>query len=153
MRRWPLRRTKLGIDLPSREKKRKIFSLETLEERIIRLISCHDTPGIDSPRTSATHTLIIAQTSDLVLQACGLGSAHSPDQFSPIQQSRPTPRGRGRTPQVGWTQLWGSLRLGCPRGACTRLRIGVACSACTQSARLPLSGSHAMAWSNDSEPC
>ena len=75
-------------------------------------MSSHDRLRVAShPASEATHALIIAQTSDLVLQACGLGSAQSPDQFSQIQQSRPTPRGRGRPQQVGWTQLWGSLLL------------------------------------------
>jgi hypothetical protein len=75
-------------------------------------MSSHDTLRVESHTTSAApHALIIAQTSDLVLQACGLGSAQSPDQFSQIQSGGPIPRGRGRPQQVGWTQLWSSLLL------------------------------------------
>jgi hypothetical protein len=59
-------------------------------------MSSHDTPRVESHQASATHALIIAQASDLVLQACGLGSAQSPDQFSQSQQDEPTPRRRGR---------------------------------------------------------
>jgi len=77
-------------------------------------MSSHDTLRVESHTTSATtHALIIAQTSDLVLRACGLGSAQSPDQFSQIQSGGPIlrGRGRGRPQQVGWTQLWSSLLL------------------------------------------
>ena len=75
-------------------------------------MSSHDTLQVAShPASAATHALIIAQASDLVLQACGLGSAQSPDQFSQIQQGESTPRRRGRPQQVGWTQLWSSLLL------------------------------------------
>ena len=75
-------------------------------------MSSHDTLRVEShPAYAVTHALIIAQTSDLVLQACGLGSAQDPDQFSQIQSGGPIPRGRGRPQQVGWTQLWSSLLL------------------------------------------
>ena len=75
-------------------------------------MSSHDTLWVESQKASAaTHALLIAQTSDLVLQACGLGSMQSPDQFSQIQSGGPIPRGRGRPQQVGWTQLWSSLLL------------------------------------------
>src|SRR5712691_6609714 len=75
-------------------------------------MSSYDTPGVESPQASeAAHALIIAQTSDLLQQACGLGSEHHPDQFSQTQQSRPTTHGRGRPQQVCWTQLWSSLLL------------------------------------------
>jgi DDE family transposase len=74
-------------------------------------MSSHDTPGIDPSQTSATHTLVIAQTSDLVLQACGLGSVQDSNQFSQTQQGESMPRRRGRPQQVGWTQLWSSLLL------------------------------------------
>ncbi len=75
-------------------------------------MSSHDTLWVESQKASAaTHALLIAQTSDLVLQACGLGSMQSPDQFSQIQSGGPIPRGRGRPQQVGWTQLGSSLLL------------------------------------------
>jgi hypothetical protein len=72
-------------------------------------MSSHDTLRVESHQASAgAHALIIAQTTDLLLQACGLGPAQSPDQF---KQDGPTPRGRGRPQQVCWTQLWSSLLL------------------------------------------
>ncbi len=75
-------------------------------------LSLHDTLGVESPTAStATHSLIITQTSDLVLQACGLGPTHSSDQVTQIQQGESIPRRRGRPQQVGWTQLWSSLLL------------------------------------------
>jgi hypothetical protein len=74
-------------------------------------MSSHDTAWVEAHQASATHALIIAQASDLVLQACGLGSAQSPEQLSQIQQGEPTSRRRGRPQQVGWTQLWSSLLL------------------------------------------
>src|SRR6266567_9152591 len=74
-------------------------------------MSSHDIPRIEPQQASATQALIIAQVSDLVLQACGLGSAQNPDQFSQIQQGEPIPRRRGRPQHVGWTQLWSSLLL------------------------------------------
>ncbi len=75
-------------------------------------MSSHDTLGVASHTASAaTSAFIIAQTSDLVLQACGLGSTQSSDQFSQIQQGESIPRRRGRPQQVGWTQLWSSLLL------------------------------------------
>src|SRR6266851_2074433 len=111
MRRRPLRRTKWGIELPRRAKKRKIFSSETFSERIILLMSSHDTPGVDSHQASAAYTHMIAQISDLLLQACGLGQEPRLDQWSQIQQDKTTPRGRGRPQQVSGTQLWSSLLL------------------------------------------
>ncbi len=75
-------------------------------------MSSHDTLAVESQKASeATRALIIAQTSDLLLQACGLGSEPGPDQVSQIQQGEPTARGRGRPQQVCWTQLWSSLLL------------------------------------------
>jgi DDE family transposase len=75
-------------------------------------MSSHDTLQVAShPASAATHALIIAQTSDLVLQACGLGSTQSSDQFSQIQQGESIPRRRGRPQQVSCTQLWSSLLL------------------------------------------
>src|SRR6266700_3550877 len=116
VRQRPLRRTKWGIDLPRREKKRKIFSSETFSERIILLMSSHDTPGADPHQASAAHTHMIEEISDLLLQACGLDQEPCPDQLSQIQQDGITRRGRGRTPQVSGTQLWSSLRLGALQG-------------------------------------
>jgi hypothetical protein len=75
-------------------------------------MSSHDTLRVESHTASAaTHALVIAQTSDLVLQACGLGSTQSSDQFSRIQQGESLPRRRGRPQQVSWTQVWSSLLL------------------------------------------
>jgi hypothetical protein len=74
-------------------------------------MSSHDTPRVGAHQVTATHALIIAQASDVVLQACGLGSVQSPDQLSQIQEGEPTSRKRGRPQQVGWTQLWSSLLL------------------------------------------
>lgn len=75
-------------------------------------MSLHDTLRVDShPVSAATQALITAQTSDLVLQACGLGSTQSSEQFSRIQQGESIPRRRGRPQLVGWTQLWSSLLL------------------------------------------
>ena len=107
----PLRRTKWGIELPRRAKKRKIFSSETFSERILLLMSSHDTPGIDPHQASAAHTHMIEEISDLLLLSCRLGPAQSSDQLSQIQQDGATPRGRGRPQQVGWIQLWSSLLL------------------------------------------
>src|SRR5262252_604918 len=115
MRQWPLRRTKLGIELSSREKKRKIFSSKPFSERIILLMLSHDISRRDSHQASAAHTHMISQISDLLLQACRLSQVQSADQPSQNQQEV-TPRGRGRPRQVGETQLWSSLRLGCIAG-------------------------------------
>ncbi len=90
-------------------------------------MSSHDTLRVESHQASAAHALIIAQTTDLLLQACGLGPAQSPDQF---KQGGPTPRGRGRPQQVCWTQLWSSLLLCALQGmhsfADWRRRLGLA---------------------------
>ena len=60
-------------------------------------MSSHDTLAVESQKASeATRALIIAQTSELLLQACGLGSEPRPDQLSQIQQGEPPSRGRGR---------------------------------------------------------
>src|SRR6266702_2395665 len=107
----PLRRTKWGIELPRREKKRKIFSSETFSERILLLMSSHDPPGVDPHQASAAHTHMIEEISELLLPACRLGQEPRPDQSSQIQQDAATPRGRGRPQQVGGTQLWSSLLL------------------------------------------
>ena len=74
-------------------------------------MSSHDTPGVDSHQASAAYTHMIAQISDLLLQACGLGQEPRLDQWSQIQQDKTTPRGRGRPQQVSGTQLWSSLLL------------------------------------------
>lgn len=70
-------------------------------------MSLHDTPGGEPHQASATHALVVAQTSELLLQACGLGAAQS----SQTQQGESTPRRRGRPQQVSWTHLWSSLLL------------------------------------------
>src|SRR5712692_8753335 len=59
---------------------------------------------------------MIEEISDLLLSVCRLGQEPRPDQSSQIQQDGATPRGRGRTPQVGGTQLWSSLKLGALQG-------------------------------------
>lgn len=75
-------------------------------------MSSNDTPEVRSPQASpATQALIIAQIGDLLLQACGLGPASCPDQFSQTQQNGPIIRGRGRPQQVCPTHLWSSLLL------------------------------------------
>ncbi|SRR5258708_2932514 len=75
-----------------------------------------DTSRIEPHQASTTRARIIAQASDLVLQACGLDSAQSPNQFSQSLQGEATPRRRGRPQQVGWTQLWSSLLLSALQG-------------------------------------
>jgi hypothetical protein len=111
VRSQPLRRTKLEIELQKREEKRKISSSETLSERIFLFMSSHRTSLGELQQASAAHALVVAQTSDFLLQACGLGSAQDPDQCSQIQQGEATPRKRGRPQQIGWTQLCCSLLL------------------------------------------
>src|SRR6266699_3338202 len=74
-------------------------------------MSSHHTPLGKPQQASAAHALIVAQTSDLLLQACGLGSVQGSDPFSQTQQGEGTPRKRGRPQQIGWTQLWCSLLL------------------------------------------
>jgi hypothetical protein len=67
---------------------------------------------LESQKASAvTNALIVAQTSDLLLQACGLGPETRLDQSSQSEQNVPITRGRGRPQQVCWTQLWSSLLL------------------------------------------
>src|SRR5260370_8438176 len=77
----------------------------------MRCMESHDTPGGDFHQGSAAYTHMIAQISDLLLQACGLGQEPRPDQWSQIRQDEATPRGRGRPQQVSGTQLWSSLLL------------------------------------------
>jgi hypothetical protein len=74
-------------------------------------MSFHHT-SLEEPQQGPTaHTLIVAQTSDLLLQACGLGWAQGPDPFKQTQQAEALPRKRGRPQQIGWAQLWCSLLL------------------------------------------
>src|SRR5260370_8686503 len=77
----------------------------------MRCMSCHDAAGVGAHQGSAAYTHMIAQISDLLLQACGLGQEPRPDQWSQIRQDEATPRGRGRPQQVSGTQLWSSLLL------------------------------------------
>jgi hypothetical protein len=97
--------------LPNREKKRKISSSELLSERIFLFMSFHHTSLGEPQQASTAHALVVAQTSDLLLQACGLGSAQDPDPLSQTLQGEAMPRKRGRPQQIGWTQLWCSLLL------------------------------------------
>jgi hypothetical protein len=72
----------------------------------------HHTRQVEAQTASAApHSGIIAQTSDLVLQACRLSSTQSSAHFSQIQPDESMPHRRGRPPHVGWTQLWSSLLL------------------------------------------
>src|SRR5215469_6182606 len=70
-------------------------------------MSLHGTLGVEPHQASATHALVVAQTSELLLQACGLGAAQS----SQTQQGESTPRRRGRPHQVSGAHLWSSLLL------------------------------------------
>jgi len=74
-------------------------------------MSSHDTPRVDAHQASVASTHMVAQISDLLLQACGLGQEPRPDQWSQIQQDEATPRRRGRPQQVSGTQWWSSLLL------------------------------------------
>jgi hypothetical protein len=74
-------------------------------------MSSHHTSLGGPQQASAAHALVVAQTSNLLLQACGLGSVQGSDPFSQTQQGEATPRKRGRPQQIGWTQLWCSLLL------------------------------------------
>ncbi len=74
-------------------------------------MALHDTPGVEPHQASPTHALVVAQTSDLLMQACGLSSAPDSDPFGQIQQGESTPRRRGRPQQVSGTHLWSSLLL------------------------------------------
>lgn len=79
-------------------------------------MSSRDSSGRDAHQASAGHTHLIAQISELLVQACKLGSVQSADQSGQIQQDAALPRRRGRQEQVGEVQLWSSLRLGCIAG-------------------------------------
>ena len=74
-------------------------------------MALHDTPGVEPQQASPTHALVVNQTSELLMQACGLSSAQDSDPFGQSQQSESTPRRRGRPQQVSGTHLWSSLLL------------------------------------------
>lgn len=74
-------------------------------------MALHDTPGVEPHQALPTPALVVAQTSELLMQACGLSSAQDSDQFGQIQPVKSLPRRRGRPQQLGWTQLWSSLLL------------------------------------------
>ena len=70
-------------------------------------MSPHDTSSGEVDQTPASAcSAVMAQTSDLLLQACGLGPEACAKQLNP----NPI-RGRGRPQQVCWTHLWSSLLL------------------------------------------
>lgn len=67
----------------------------------------HDTALREANQTSAgKYSAIISQTSDVLLQACGLGPEACVDRLHATLV-----RGRGRPQQVGWIHLWSSLLL------------------------------------------
>jgi hypothetical protein len=73
-------------------------------------MSSHDSPSVGSHQASAAEqAAIIAQASDLLLQACGLLASQSPTHSTQLSAS--TSHGRGRPQRVCWTQLWSSLLL------------------------------------------
>jgi hypothetical protein len=59
-------------------------------------MSFHHTSLGEPQQASTAHALVVAQTSDLLLQTCGLGSAQGSDPFSQTQQGEAMPRKRGR---------------------------------------------------------
>lgn len=70
-------------------------------------MSLHDTSLGEVSQTSAgKYSAILSQTSDLLLQACGLGPEVDVDQLNTTAI-----RGRGRPQRVCWTHLWSSLLL------------------------------------------
>jgi hypothetical protein len=79
-------------------------------------MSFHHTSLGKPQQASTAHALVVAQTSDLLLETCGLGSARDPDPFNQTQQDEAMPRKRGRPQQIGWTQLWCSLLMGTLQG-------------------------------------
>src|SRR5205809_6361473 len=79
-------------------------------------MSFHHTSLGKPQQASTAHALVVAQTSDLLLETCGLGSARDPDPFNQTQQDEAMPRKRGRPQQIGWTQLWWSLLMGTLQG-------------------------------------
>ena len=65
----------------------------------------HDTISERTNQTSQErHSAIITQTSDVLLQACGLGPEVCMDRL----RTTPT-RGKGRPQQICWIHLWSSL--------------------------------------------
>jgi hypothetical protein len=52
-------------------------------------MTSHDTLQVEPAQASAGPTLIIAQTSELLLQACGLCEGSSPDECSQTEQNGP----------------------------------------------------------------
>src|SRR5215469_12292428 len=101
----------MGNRVARKSKKEDDLFITTTVRKDHPPMSSHDTPESELQRPSAAQALIIAQTTDLLLQACGLSPVQSLEQFSSTQQSEPTPRGRGRPQLVCWTQLWSSLLL------------------------------------------
>src|SRR5215470_889358 len=101
----------MGNRVAKKSKKEEDLFIRNVRRKDHPAMSSHDTPGVDSHQASAASTHMIAQISDLLLQASGLGPALSPDQLSQIQQDEATPHGRGRPQQVNATQLWSSLLL------------------------------------------
>ncbi|GHO71556.1 hypothetical protein KSC_104480 [Ktedonobacter sp. SOSP1-52] len=70
-------------------------------------MSPHDTALGEANQTSARkYSAIISQTSDVLLQACGLGPEACVDRLHTTLI-----RGRGRPQQVSWIHLWSSLLL------------------------------------------
>src|SRR5258708_24155797 len=99
-------------------------------------MSSHDTLRVESQTASAaTHAFIIAQTSDLVLQACGLGSTHSSFQPDPARRVDSPQTSKAAAGELD--PVVEQLEARVPCRACTPLQTGVACSACSQSAHLP----------------
>jgi hypothetical protein len=102
----------MGNRVAKKRKKEEDLFIKNIIRKDHPPMSSHDTPRMESHQAcAAAHALIITQTSDLLLQACGLSPELRPDQFIQTQQSEPISRGRGRPQQVCWTQLWSSLLL------------------------------------------
>lgn len=75
-------------------------------------MSSHHTLLTKGSQASTEQARIIEETSEFLLQACGLGNEVHPDQQSQIkQQEQPLRRRRGRPQQVCWSLLWSSLLL------------------------------------------
>jgi hypothetical protein len=97
-----------------RKKEDDLFIMNVLRKEHPPL-SFHDSPSVRSHQASVREqAAIIAQASDLLLQACGLVPSQSPTHST--QLSAFTHHGRGRPQRVCWTQLWSSLRLGALQG-------------------------------------
>lgn len=75
-------------------------------------MTSHDTLLTEGTQDTARQARIIEETSELLLQACGLCDGASLDQCSQTEQNEPTPRReRGRPQRVCWIHLWSSLLL------------------------------------------